>query len=163
MRLKELAEILKTKIFGNGEHEINKISPPESADEKSICVIWDIKELEKINSETAIIAPLEFFIKERDGLICDSPRAIMSEVIKIFSDKEIKMPPEISPYALIYPGAYIGENCEVGSGTVIEPNCVLLKNVKVGKNCIIHSGAVIGSDGFGFERVKDAIIKIPQI
>ena len=165
--LASIAEKLKINVKGNSNIKINRIASPENADEKSLCVIWDKKVLEKLNINIPIAAPQEFFEPQRNGIICENSRALLPKFIEIFTGHENKITgidsrAIISPEAKIYSGVYIGKGCVIGEGTVIEPNVVLLKNVKVGKNCLIHSGAVIGCDGFGFARDKDTIIKIPQ-
>ena len=39
----------------------------------------------------------------------------------------------------------------------------LYHGVTIGERCIVHSGAVIGADGFGFEMVRGAYRKVPQV
>jgi UDP-3-O-[3-hydroxymyristoyl] glucosamine N-acyltransferase len=77
--------------------------------------------------------------------------------------------------------AFIGENVEIGDGSVIFPLAAVLPGVKIGKQTtiythvsiredvsigdrvIIHSGAVIGSDGLGFAQAENGThVKIPQ-
>ena len=70
----------------------------------------------------------------------------------------------------MHPGATIGDDVEIGSGSTIHPgtrvlagcklaervtlfpNVVLYENTQVGAGTIIHSGAVIGSHGFGYRQ-----------
>ncbi|MBR0253896.1 MAG: UDP-3-O-(3-hydroxymyristoyl)glucosamine N-acyltransferase, partial [Synergistaceae bacterium] len=137
------------------------------------CVIWDKKALETLNIDIPIAAPKEFFEDNRDGIICENPRALLPKLLEIFETHSAKLTginknafihetAKISDKAYIGAFSFVGENCEVGEGTIIEPNVTLLKNVKIGKNCLIHSGAVIGCDGFGFVRENGKIVKIPQ-
>ncbi|MBQ7155688.1 MAG: UDP-3-O-(3-hydroxymyristoyl)glucosamine N-acyltransferase [Synergistaceae bacterium] len=173
MNISLIAETLGIETFGNEAHEVSRISSPDKADPQSLCVIWDKKALEDLPSEVPIVAPEEFFVPGRDGLISQNPRAILPELLALFSQARPK-PAGIHPNAVISPDAkispsayigacaYVGDGCVVGDGTVIEPNATLLANVRVGKNCLIHSGAVIGADGFGFERTPDGLVKIPQ-
>ena len=69
----------------------------------------------------------------------------------------------------IHPGAFIGEDVQIGSGCVIFPNATVLAGTKLGANtvifpnvvlyehsivgerCLIHAGAVIGAYGFGYK------------
>jgi len=62
----------------------------------------------------------------------------------------------------IFPNCYIGREVSIGSGTVIFANVSIYHKCVIGSNVRIHSGVVIGSDGFGYVRVKDGIEKIPQ-
>ena len=173
MKLALIAEKLSVKFSGSPDHEITRISSPENADTKSLCVIWDKKALEALPQNIPIAAPEEFFTPSRIGLIAKNPRALLPELLALFSaskpkpkgihpSAEISPDAEISPEAYIGANAFVGEGCNVSEGTVIEPNAVLLANVRVGKNCLIHSGAVLGADGFGFERTEKGLVKIPQ-
>ena len=186
----------KISISGNSQHVIKKIASPKDSDENSLCVVWDKKALEKLSHEAAIAGPQKFFAREdgstRDGLICDTPRALLPKLLEFFSDPVLK-PRGVHPSAVISPratisqyayvgacavvedgsiigagaeihaGAYVGKNCVIGENSIIEPKAVLEANVKVGKNCLIHSGAVIGCDGFGFVRENGIVVKIPQM
>ena len=173
MKLSDIAAKLGMKLIGNGEREILGVSSPEEAEPSKICVLWEKRLISTLSPTIAVMTREKYFDEGRDGLAAENPRVKLAELLGLFSDDEpfkgIDPSAKISPSAKIASSAgvcafaYIGENCEVGEGTVIEPNAVLLKNVKVGKNCIIHSGAVIGTDGFGFERTPDGIVKIPQI
>jgi UDP-3-O-[3-hydroxymyristoyl] glucosamine N-acyltransferase len=64
----------------------------------------------------------------------------------------------------VYPGTYIGEDCEIGADCVLYANVSLYPQVRLGRNVIVHSGAVIGADGFGFYPLPDGSYrKIPQV
>jgi UDP-3-O-[3-hydroxymyristoyl] glucosamine N-acyltransferase len=56
----------------------------------------------------------------------------------------------------------VGKNAKVGADCIIYPNVTLREKVIVGDRVIIHSGTVIGSDGFGYTKVGEEHIKIPQ-
>ena len=172
MKLSVIAEKLNVNIYGNPNHEIAGISSPENADTNLLCVIWDKHALEKLHPDIPIAAPQELFTSSRDGLISANPRALLPELLALFSHQAkpkgihpsavVSLGAQISPEAYIGANAFVGDGCTAGEGTVIEPNAVLLANVRVGKNCLIHSGAVIGADGFGFERTPRGLVKIPQ-
>jgi UDP-3-O-[3-hydroxymyristoyl] glucosamine N-acyltransferase len=62
----------------------------------------------------------------------------------------------------IYPNAYIGVNAKIGMFSTIYQNVVISADVEIGRNVVIHPGSVIGADGFGYIKVEDRHIKIPQ-
>lgn len=176
MNLSSLAEKLTGEnltISGDTDRNITRISSPENADRESLCVIWDKKALESLSPDVPIVAPQELFTPSRTGLISTNPRALLPKLLALFSHSQAK-PKGIHPSAVIAPSAkvspdafigacvFVGEGCSVGEGTIIEPNATLIANVHVGRNCLIHSGAVIGADGFGFERTREGLVKIPQ-
>lgn len=173
MKLSDIASKLGVKLIGNGEREITGVSSPEEAGPSKICVLWEKRLVSQLDTSTAVMTREKYFDDGRDGLAVETPRLELAKLLALFSNDtpvvgidpsaRISASAKISPEAGICAFAFIGDNCEIGEGTVIEPNAVLLKNVKVGRNCIIHSGAVIGTDGFGFERTAEGIVKIPQI
>ena len=167
------SKIFDISINGNESHIINRISPPETSDKDSLCVVWDKHVIDSLSPDVPIVSYSKVMKdSDRDGIICDSPRALLPKLLEIFAPREkltgiapgaaVHESAKISPEAYIAPLAFVGENCVVDAGSVIEPNAVLLANVKVGENCLIHSGSVIGCDGFGFVRENGIVVKIPQ-
>ncbi|MFA5270722.1 MAG: UDP-3-O-(3-hydroxymyristoyl)glucosamine N-acyltransferase [Candidatus Omnitrophota bacterium] len=70
---------------------------------------------------------------------------------------------EIGDGTIIYGNCYIGNDTKIGEKAIIYPNVSIRERISIGNNVIIHCGAVIGSDGFGFAKVKGVQEKIPQI
>lgn len=64
--------------------------------------------------------------------------------------------------AVIEAGVFIGEACTIGADVWIYPNVTIREATEIGDRVMIHSGAVIGSDGFGYETVDGAHVKIPH-
>lgn len=70
----------------------------------------------------------------------------------------------IGARAQVHANAYVGEGVSLGEDTVLYPSVTLYAGVRVGNRVRIHAGTVIGSDGFGFPRGEDGVLrKIPQI
>ncbi|MBI4655562.1 MAG: UDP-3-O-(3-hydroxymyristoyl)glucosamine N-acyltransferase [Elusimicrobia bacterium] len=57
----------------------------------------------------------------------------------------------------------VGANSKIGSGSRLYPAVVIRENCEIGRNVIIHAGAVIGSDGYGYIKIKEKHEKVPQI
>ncbi|MBL7130767.1 MAG: UDP-3-O-(3-hydroxymyristoyl)glucosamine N-acyltransferase [Candidatus Omnitrophica bacterium] len=70
---------------------------------------------------------------------------------------------EIGDRCIIYPGTYIGYETSIEEDCIIHSNVSIREKTSIGKRVIIHSGTVIGSDGFGYDTVKGAHYKIPQV
>ena len=58
---------------------------------------------------------------------------------------------------------YIGENVILGRNITIFNNVVIHNNTVIGDDCIIKENVTIGSEGFGFERDEEELVKFPQI
>jgi UDP-3-O-[3-hydroxymyristoyl] glucosamine N-acyltransferase len=69
---------------------------------------------------------------------------------------------EIGDNAVIYPHVYIGRNVRIGNDTKLYPSVTVREDCIIGNRVIVHSNSVIGSDGFGYIKVKGAYQKIPQ-
>lgn len=97
------------------------------------------------------------------------PTAVIGKNVSIGKDAAI------GPYAVIedsasigvgtvvYAGCFIGHHSKVGSDSIIYPNVSIRERISIGNRVIIHSGTVIGSDGFGFAKIRGSHHKIPQI
>lgn len=70
---------------------------------------------------------------------------------------------KIGKNVVIYPNVSIFEGTEIGDETIVYSNVTIREFSKIGKKCIFQPGAVIGSDGFGYIKVKDNNVKIEQI
>jgi UDP-3-O-[3-hydroxymyristoyl] glucosamine N-acyltransferase len=70
---------------------------------------------------------------------------------------------QIGDNTIIYGNCYIGHDTKIGAKCIIYPNVSIRERIEVGNRVIIHCGAVLGSDGFGFAKVKGVQEKIPQI
>ncbi|RLC22345.1 MAG: UDP-3-O-(3-hydroxymyristoyl)glucosamine N-acyltransferase [Deltaproteobacteria bacterium] len=64
---------------------------------------------------------------------------------------------------ILFPGTFVGDRVRIGAGTVIYPNVTILQDCRIGDHVVIHAGTVIGSDGFGFVRDGDELVKIPHL
>ncbi len=81
---------------------------------------------------------------------------------------------------VIEPGAVVGREAQIGSGTTIAAGAIIGYRVSVGRNCyigpgavithsllgnsvVVHSGVCAGQDGFGFAMGPTGHLKVPQI
>ena len=131
-------------------------------------------------------------LDDKNGIVVENPQLAIAITLSLFHPKIKKIKNEnsfnhidksakignnviIGPGVVIGSGVIIGDESEIGANTIIQdntrigsncilyPNVVLYNNLILGKHIIIHSGSVIGSDGFGFVKEKQNIIKIPQV
>lgn len=63
----------------------------------------------------------------------------------------------------VYPGAWIGAECEIGDDTVVFPNVVVYPRTRIGRRCRIHAGAVLGADGFSYHPTEQGLRKVPHL
>ena len=81
---------------------------------------------------------------------------------------------------IVEPGAVVGAEARIGSGTTIAAGAVVGYRVHIGRDCYVgpnasvthalignrvnlHAGVAIGQDGFGFAMGKQGHAKVPQV
>jgi len=148
----------------------------------------------KATKASAILLEREIPELEIPQLVCPEPYVAFAKALNLFYPERLPEPgisgqASVSPTAKIeedcyigdfafigdntkigrgvkiFPGVYIGSNCEIGDYTVIFPNVTIYEGTKIGRFVRIHSGTVIGSDGFGyaFSKEEKKIYKVPQV
>lgn len=81
----------------------------------------------------------------------------------------------IGPYAVLERGVRVGDrsrigahcvlgaDSSVGAECVLHPHVVTYPETVIGARVILHAGARVGADGFGYTRVGDSHLKMPQV
>jgi UDP-3-O-[3-hydroxymyristoyl] glucosamine N-acyltransferase len=57
----------------------------------------------------------------------------------------------------------LGSGTQVGAACVLHPHVVTYPGTVVGDRVTLHAGVRVGSDGFGYTRVGDEHLKMPQV
>ena len=177
MKVREIAERLGLTWEGDGEREVLRVAPLDSAGSGELAFANSRRALREAQSSAAgcLLVPLDF---ENPGgrtvIRCPDPRAACARVIPWLHPTP-RPPRGIHPAALvgddcviaedasIGPLCVIGDGVRIGSGTVLYPGVHVYPGVEIGERCIIHSGAVIGADGFGFVFENGRYEKFPQV
>lgn len=177
MRVRDIAERLGLTWEGDGEREVLRVAPLDTAGSGELAFANSRRALRDAQSSAAgcLLVPLDFpnpggrtIIRAKD------PRAACARVIPWLHP--VLQPPrgihpaaligsdcDISEDASIGPLCVIGDGVRIGAGTVLYPGVHLYPGVEIGERCIIHSGAVIGADGFGFVFENGRYEKFPQV
>lgn len=190
--IKDIAKLINGDIKGNDSLSFLRLSPFFQANEKEITFAADEKMLKKIEecNAGAIIVPFYEGLPENKNYIVvkSNPRELMPILLNYFKPKLKPFEKPVEDTAVIDETAtvskintYIGHNVKIGKNTIVYPNVSIFEGTEIGDNCIIYSnvtireftkigngsiiqpGAVIGSDGFGFVKVKGHNMKIEQI
>lgn len=131
--LSEAAQLLNCKFVGKPDHLITGLNEIHVVEPGDIVFVDHPKYYEKaLNSNaTFVLIDKEVECPEGKGLL-------ISE--RPFDDFNF-LTRKFAPFQ-IWTKA-VGENLEIGEGTIIQPNVTIGNNVKIGSDCIIHSGVVI--------------------
>lgn len=141
---------------------------------------------------SAVITARDVNADRQNLIRTDNPSQAFTKVIAAFKPVRALPPPGVHPSAVIAGGvtmgrgvsigphvvigegtsigersiieanATVGAACAIGADTRIYPNVTVREETVIGDRVIIHSGCVIGSDGFGYETINGAHVKIPH-
>ncbi len=193
MKLSEIAKMLNCPFTGEdieitgvntlemaSESEISFVSNPKY-----------VKDIAKTNAGVLILKET-YADRVKSAIITDHPYEMFARCIFIFAKKQgfykgisdqayIHESAKIGHDCTIYPfvtvganavigdnttlfsNVYIGENALIGNDCILYPNSVVMSDSILGDECCLQPGAVIGAEGFGFIRLENEVIKIPQI
>ena len=120
------------------------------------------------NPKVAFIRAAEWLIPTARAVPGVHPTAVIGEDVELGDGVEvgahvvIEDDVRIGSSTVVRPGCYIAAGCAVGSQCVIHANVVIYRGAQIGNRVILHAGVVIGSDGFGYVRDGDTLLKFPQ-
>lgn len=112
-------------------------------------------------------------IPGRTAVVVAQPRLAFARLLGLLFPEV--HPPGVSPAAhvdpsarlgervVVYPGVFVGADCEIGADTVLFPNVVLYPGTVLGARCRVHAGAVLGADGFAYHATPEGPVKVPQV
>ncbi len=183
--LAELAQLVSGELHGDGTTIIHGLATLDVAQLGEITLVDHADRANALEQSpaTAAIVPRDFPPTTKPTIAVDDVHAAFAQVVSHFRPPRkstrcgISRAAWISPTARlagdvqIHPGATIGDDVVIGSGTVIHagarvmagcvigkdtilfPNVVLYEDTQVGDRVILHAGAVLGAYGFGYREV----------
>lgn len=141
--LQELAELTKSKLFGNPQDEIANVDNLESADAHDASFLANLRYKEMMKKSNAGVICIDQSIEPIPGknfLISDNPSRTFQKIAEIlFFDRM----PE-SAFKGIHHTAVIHETVQIGDNVNIGPNVVIDQGAIIGKNTIINANTTIG-------------------
>lgn len=167
--------MLAATFQGEGEMEIERVAPLESAGKGEIAFVGNPKfaAMARSGSAGCLIVPPGYGIPGRTMIFHPDPRRAIASVIGWLHPRRvtpgIHETAVISPTAKVDPeasiGAYcvVGDRCRIGAECVLHAHVTLYSDVWVGERVILHTGVVLGADGFGFVWKDDHYENFPQI
>ncbi len=95
------------------------------------------------------------------------PQATLAEGVRIAPFVSVRARAAVGAGTVLYPGAYVGEDCRLGRDCIVYPNVTLYDGTILGDRVTVHAGSSIGQDGFGYatHAGADGVVrheKIPQ-
>lgn len=158
LKIKDAADYVGGKIFGDDSIEINNVAKIEEAMPGDLTFLYlpkYFKYLETTKASAVLVKPEHNTTrKDISYIIVDDPNvAFRNLIIKYFArelelsgvDKSAKISDDVKLGKNVAVGinVVLSDGCEIGDGTKIFHNTVILSNVKIGKNCLIYPNVTI--------------------
>ncbi|KPJ89139.1 MAG: hypothetical protein AMS17_03010 [Spirochaetes bacterium DG_61] len=148
------------KVIGESETKIERLSPPEDIEERSIVFIKERRTFDKLEGKAGagcFVVDFEPEERETSTFIVITPEMKDAAFIKLLLlfQKKSDLSGMRSERAVISPRARIGKdvtvsdfvsiggNTSIGDGTRIGPNCVIGEDCSIGRECIIHPNVIL--------------------
>lgn len=141
MRVRELAEWLGATFEGDGERDLARAAPIETAGAGDLAFIESRKAVKLAEASAAgcLIVPSDFSNPGgRTVIRAATPRAAFVRAVN-----RMHPPSPVEPG--IHSSAQIAETAEIGSGAVIGPQVSIGAHTKIGARCRIGAACAIGS------------------
>ena len=192
MKTREIADLLRGELSGDGEIEIFHVAALGTASAGDVAFV-EKTAADIMSNASCLIVPVGSQINSGvTHIMVSNPKLAFAQVAEILHRAKVRTA-EIHGSAVIaestsigkdvFVGAFtcVGDRSEIGDNTHLRAGAKVGDDVKIGKNCvlhpnvfvedgctigdgvILHAGVVVGADGFGYVRDTDRYIKFPQI
>lgn len=191
--LRELAERVGGCVTGNADTWIEGIKGIDEAGltDLTFAVPPHLERAANSNA-AAVIIPFSVESYEKPAIRAQNPRVAFTRLLTLFTPapqvergvhptavvgKNVFLADNVAVMAhvfigddvqvgagtIVYPHTFVGDGSIIGSDCIIHPNVTLRERTVLGSRVIIQSGAVLGGDGFGFVTVDGEHLKVPQV
>jgi UDP-3-O-[3-hydroxymyristoyl] glucosamine N-acyltransferase len=156
VRLSELAAKLGGRLVGEGDPEVFRVAPIESAGPSDITFLANPKYFPFLETtQAAAVLTMEGIESPGKRMIwLPNPYEAFGKAVEILMVKPprrfgthphatVDATAQLGENVSIGPGARIGARVTIGANSIIEANAVLYDDVSVGRDCIVHAGVVV--------------------
>jgi UDP-3-O-[3-hydroxymyristoyl] glucosamine N-acyltransferase len=155
MRVRELAEFLDGTWEGDGERELRRAAPVESAGPDEIAFISGGRGAKPGGVSTAgclLVSSNYAGTAARTLIRVKDPRDAMARAVSVLHPKK-RPAPGIHPAAVIAPTAILGEGVAVGAHVVIGEDARIGEGARIDAGTVIGDGVILGRDSTLYPRV----------
>jgi UDP-3-O-[3-hydroxymyristoyl] glucosamine N-acyltransferase len=157
MLVRELADLLGAMWEGDGDREVKRVAPLETAGPKDLSFVGSAKAAKSAGESDAgcLLVPLNYSnVRGQTVIRVREPRAAAAQSIARLHPKR-HAARRIHPTAIVGAGAVlgdgigvgayavIGEGARIGPGTAIGPGCSIGDDVEIGSNCTFHAQVTV--------------------
>lgn len=169
MRLLELQNRFPLDVIRDGDFD--SLGMINGRLEKMLVFAQDRKYLKPLNkneSVSCVIANPDLHSEIRSDIavaITEEPQEVFLGIHE-WLNKETSFywkdfPSDIAQDVVVHPTAFVAsQNVRIGRGTTIGPNASILEKTLIGRDVVVEAGVTIGTKGFEFKRIGDAIVPV---
>lgn len=158
MRIKEIAELLESKVIGDTDFEVNRISEIKDARKGDLVFFFKEKKINELAGLENLAAIVPENVQEclaRSWIKVKDVKGSMMKILKSFYPPSVHIPEkyltksqnfshvEMGNNVQIGKNVFIGNNCSLGDGVNIFPFSYIGNNVKIGDNGIVYPHVVV--------------------
>lgn len=155
--LKEIAELVNGKLFGDEKVIIKNLAKIEEAGEGDLTFLYlPVYNKYFPNTHASAILVKPDFNKIRDDISyieVKDPNKAFFKIVNQFFTPDFNLQ-GIDSTASIHPTAKIGKNVSLGKNVVISSGCVIGDNVKIFHNTVLHDDVIVGNNCLFFSNVS---------
>jgi UDP-3-O-[3-hydroxymyristoyl] glucosamine N-acyltransferase len=195
LALSEIARLVDGRLSGDGELPIDGAATLAVAGPGEITLADNPKlaPLLARSGASAVIVPASFQPTDRPIITVSDVHGAFAQIVAHFRPPRSTSLPGVSQAAhvsatarlvegaQVHPLAFIGEEVEIGRGSIVHsgarildgckigedcvlfPNAVLYENTMLGDRVVIHANAVLGAYGFGYTTVDGRHVRSAQL
>ena len=192
--LNEIAALVNGSVSGDSGIIIERIRGIDEAGPGDLTFVANPKYRKKMETTgaSAILVVPGTACAGKNLLIVGDPYVALSQLLALFHPEDgetagiskkaiVEAGADVSPEAVVYPGAhvcrgariekrvvlypgvFIGRDAAVGEASILYPGVTVYRRCRIGRRVVLHAGVVVGSDGFGFALPGRENRKIPQV
>lgn len=156
MKVSEIAELLHGSYTGDGELEINRISPIDEAGADDLTFIANPQYRDKLATTQAgaVLVEPGTSCPGRNLIFVDDPYSSLGKILSLLYPPEINPPgiaagafieeeASVSPEATIYPGVTVSQGARIMRGVVLYPGVFIGKDVLVDEGSVLHPNVCV--------------------
>jgi UDP-3-O-[3-hydroxymyristoyl] glucosamine N-acyltransferase len=165
-KLADIADLLKAKFVGDPNHTVSGINEVHVVEKGDLVFVDHPKYYEKALLSEATTILINTVVDCPAGkalIISDDPFRDYNKLVTHFYPTAYSAKPvaaKIGKGTVVMPGAYLGNNVQVGENCVIFPNVVVYDNCIIGNGVLIHANTSIGGDAFYYKRRPGSLDKL---
>jgi UDP-3-O-[3-hydroxymyristoyl] glucosamine N-acyltransferase len=156
MKLSQLAEICGAKLDGDGDHEVNEVSAPETAGRSHLCFVTSKQYLPRLEQGRAgaVLAPPGMMVPQGMNVLRHAdPDLAFSKALAALRGEPARPQPGIAEHVAVGRNFEMGDNASVGAFSSIGDDVRIGRNVVIHPHCHIGDGVTIGDDTVLYPRV----------